>query len=85
MIEGAPQPLSGEKLREDIVEKLSKLRTELNTKELAMHTEMARPTGVDTVSMQLEVDRLRRQVEAKELELARFDGRAPVAPKPIEE
>ena len=71
--------------RETIVGELDKLRAELNTKELAMHQEIAKPTGLDTVPMQLEVDRLRQQEEAKELELARFDGRAPVAPKPIEE
>jgi hypothetical protein len=71
--------------REIIVEELDKLRAELNTKELPVHQEMARPTGLDTVPMQLEVDRLRQQVEAKELELARLDGRAPAAPKPTEE
>mgnify|MGYP001571449415 CR=1 FL=1 len=85
MNEGAPQPLSREELREGITEKLNTLHAELNPKELAMHQEMAKSTGADTVPMQLEVDRLRRQVEAKELELARFDGRVQAAPKPTEE
>ena len=73
------------KNRETLVEELDQLRAELNPKELAMHQEMARSTGADTVPMQIEVDRLRKKIEDKELELARFDGRAPNAPKPIEE
>ncbi len=84
-MEGAPQLLDEETLRKVVTKELSKLHAELDAKELAMHQEMARPTGVDTVPMQLEVDRLRHQVEAKELELARFDGREPAVPKPIEE
>jgi len=78
---GNSQPSS----REALVKELDKIRAELKTKELSVHQEMARPTGLDTVSMQLEVDRLKRQIEAKELELARLDGREPSAPKPIEE
>jgi hypothetical protein len=75
-MEGIPQSLDKEEIRKTLTEQLEALRTELDSKELAMHQEMARSTGVDTVPLQLEVDKLRSEIETKELELAKFDGRA---------
>ena len=75
-MEKMPQSVDREVDRETLVEQLNALRAELAPKELAMHQEMAKSTGVDTVPMRLEVDRLRVEITEKESELAKFDGRA---------
>jgi predicted nucleic acid-binding Zn-ribbon protein len=63
-MEKLPQEPDKETQREALVEELNRLRAEELPKDRAVH------------DAQLELDGLRKQIKDKELELAKFDGRA---------